>query len=51
MNKDRKRATVIVEQGGRRSSGLWIGILLAILILVLLFVMFGSMGLFTPSGP
>ena len=51
MRKDRKRATIIVDHGGRHSSGLWIGILLAALILALLLLIFGITGLFTPNSP
>ena len=46
MDRETKRETVVVDNSGRRSSGVWTGVLIAAIVLLLLFFVFGGLNLF-----
>lgn len=46
MVEREEKQTVIVDRDEPRTSGAWVGVLIAIIIIILLFLLFGGMNMF-----
>lgn len=50
MAEREEKQTVIVDKDAPRSSGAWIGVLIAVIVIVLLFLLFGGLNMFSGGG-